>query len=178
MFRQQKMMKRYSTYHYLILGFLFHLVVLISCSSCDPSDDDLLPCEEPQQAEDIFCFDLYEAETNELLLCRQGCISPYDPDKVQLLNEQLFPVSDFSIPPCFQAVSLAEDSTGFVERVDKSFFLALDSLDRDTIRFSFRLVYVPECFVTQFDSLDIYYNQDLMYSSDGRGGWPFISFKK
>lgn len=54
----------------------------------------------------------------------------------------------------------------YLDTVQRTFFIRLDSLDTDTLSTEFKLIYIEECFVTQFEYLKICYNDSLYYLND------------
>jgi|GEM_PF-4604024 len=155
--------------------------VLIFLLSCDKksSGDDIPQCEEPPNVtSDLFLLELLDKNKIPLI---GGHFSEYEPDSIQIFNK------DFSQNPttlktkdfvAFGFVQMPKDSAAYFDTIQRTFFIRLDSLDTDTLSTEFKLIYIEECFVTQFEYLKIFYNDSLYYFSDKIRGYPYRPFYK
>jgi hypothetical protein len=156
------------------------LTILASCEKKSP-DDGIPPCEQPLNVvQDLFSFIIRDKNNPQIVLLGDQ-FSQYDTDSIKLYNEDFSINTSFKIigdGPYFNYIHFPADSIAYEKKISKRFFLALDESDVDTIETEFKLDYIEECFVTQFESLKVYYNDSLYYTSKKTGGYPYLSFFK
>jgi hypothetical protein len=165
------------------LKAIFYLAIsivafLLSCDKKSPEDDIPLCEQPPNVTRDLFSLILLDKNGTSLI---GGHFSEYEPDSIQIFNE------DFSLNPkilktknfvAFGFVQMPKDSVAYLDTVQRTFFIRLDSLDTDTLSAEFKLIYIEECFVTQFQYLKILYNDSLYYFNDKTRGYPYRPFYK
>lgn len=158
--------------------YFFLVACLFWCCNKETLDDDGIPlCESPPNVlENKFSFNLFKEGYSYPIV--GSAASLYDDSQVKLYNETLEQNTTFVLPPAFNAVFLPEDSLSLVNKISKNFYLHLDSMDIDTIKMAFKIKYIEECFVYQFEELDIFYNDSLYFSEDNSAGFPFLGFTK
>lgn len=158
-------------------------LLFLSLSSCDKKspDDDIPPCEQPLNVtQDLFSFAIKDKKKPTTTIVG-GLFSRYNIDSIQLLNEDLTLNTSFKIVSSrlyFNYIDFPKDSVAYENKILKRYFLALDESDIDTIEAEFKLDYIEKCFVTQFESLKVYYNDSLYYTSKKTDGYPYLSFLK
>jgi len=154
------------------------LAFLLSCDKKSPGDD-IPPCEAPPNVtSDLFHLILLDKNGTSLI---GGHFSEYEPDSIQIFNgdsSQNPTVAKTEHSVFFSFVQMPKDSVAYLDTVQRTFFVGLDSLDTDTLNTEFKLIYIEECFVTQFEYLKIFYNDSLYYFSDEVRGYPYRPFFK
>lgn len=166
--------------NHLLVFWVLASVLAVLFSSCKKSKGDDIPlCEEPPNVtSDVFHLILLNKNGISII---GGHFSEYEPDSIQIFNE------DFSLNPntlktkdavAFGFVQMPKDSVAYLDTVQRTFFIRLDSLDTDTLSTEFKLIYIEECFVTQFEYLKICYNDSLYYLNDRIRGYPYRPFYK
>jgi hypothetical protein len=164
-------------------AFGLAVIILVFSASCEKKspNDGIPPCEEPLNVvQDLFSFIIRDKSNTQIVILGDQ-FSHYDTDSIKLCNGDLSINTSFKIigdGPYFNFINFPTDSISYEKKISKRFFLALDESDVDTIETEFKLYYIEECFVTQFESLKIYYNDSLYYTSKKTGGYPYLSFFK
>ena len=156
------------------------LPCLISCEKKSP-EDEIPPCEEALNVvQDLFSFAIKDKNNPQIAIVG-GLFNQYNIDSIRLLNEDLTLNISFRIESSrlyFNYINFPSDSIAYDNKIFKRYFLRLDESDTDTIETEFKLEYIEKCFVTQFESLKVYYNDSLYYTSKKTGGYPYLSFFK
>lgn len=156
------------------------LAFLISCEKKSP-DDGIPLCEEPLNVtQDLFSLTIRDKQNPHIIIVG-GFFSQYNTDSIILLDEDMAISKSFQIINdglYFNFIDFPKDSIAYNTKILKKYFLQLEETDIDTIKTEFKLDYIKECFVTQFESLKVYYNDSLYYTSKKTSGYPYLSFFK
>lgn len=164
----------------LVLTVLLLVFSLTFCDQKSP-DDEIPPCEQPPNViQDLFSFTISDKNNPQIAIVG-GLFSQYNTDSIKLFNE------DFSVNNSFKMINnglyfnfmnFPKDSVAYKNKIYKRYFLVLNESDVDTIQTEFKLDYVEKYFVTQFESLKVYYNDSLYYNSEKTDGYPYLTFFK
>jgi predicted small lipoprotein YifL len=159
------------------------VILIFSLTSCDQKSPggEIPPCEQPPNViQDLFPFTIRDKNNPQIAIVG-GLFSQYNTDSIQLINEDLLVNNSFKMINnglYFNFISFPKDSVAYQNKISKRYFLVLSESDVDTIQAEFKLDYVEKCFVTQFESLKVYYNDSLYYDNNKTDGYPYLTFFK
>lgn len=164
----------------LVLTIALLIFSLTSCGKKSP-EDEIPPCEQPPNViRDLFSFTIKDKNNPQIAIVG-GLFSQYNTDSIKLFDDDFSINNSFKIINnglYFNYINFPKDSVAYQNKIYKRYFLVLNESDVDTIQAEFKLDYVEKCFVTQFESLKVYYNDSLYYDNKKTDGYPYLTFFK